>query len=134
VLILTFEDDGEMHPTELVTIYVYEPGGRPEMEIVVPLPEVVTLPGLRVNVQVPVAGNPLNATLPVATEHVGWVIVPTTGAAGVCKIVTEVAAVVIPQPPEAAIEYLTEYVPAVLVAGVIVPVEGLIDKPAGFDE
>jgi hypothetical protein len=38
---------------------------------------------VRVNVQVPVDGNELNATLPVATEHVGWVIVPTTGAVGV---------------------------------------------------
>jgi hypothetical protein len=33
-------------------------------------------------VHVPVAGNPLNATLPVPTLQVGWVIVPTVGAIG----------------------------------------------------
>jgi hypothetical protein len=39
------------------------------------------LPGLIVHV--PVAGKPLNATLPVPTLQVGWVIVPTVGAVGV---------------------------------------------------
>ena len=28
-------------------------------------------------------GRPLRITLPVASEHVGWVTVPTTGAVGV---------------------------------------------------
>jgi len=32
-------------------------------------------------VQLP-EGSPLNATLPVAKAHVGWVMVPTIGAAG----------------------------------------------------
>ena len=36
-----------------------------------------------VTVQVPDAGNPLKATLPVAVVQVGWVMVPTTGADGV---------------------------------------------------
>jgi hypothetical protein len=31
---------------------------------------------------VPDAGNPVNVTLPVETEHVGWIIVPITGAGG----------------------------------------------------
>lgn len=44
-----------------------------------PVPDVVP-PGDRVNVHVPDEGNPLSATDPVATVHVGWVIVPTTGA------------------------------------------------------
>jgi hypothetical protein len=39
--------------------------------------------GVLVNVHVPAAGKPLNVTLPVATEHVGCVIVPTTGGVGV---------------------------------------------------
>ncbi len=39
-------------------------------------------PGVRVNVQLPVAGNPFNTTLPVDTVQVGWVIVPTVGAVG----------------------------------------------------
>ena len=46
------------------------------------MPVLVTLPGVLVNVQVPVAGKPLKATLPVATLHVGCVIVPTVGAEG----------------------------------------------------
>ena len=33
-------------------------------------------------VHVPAAGNPLRATLPVATLQVGCVIAPTTGAVG----------------------------------------------------
>ena len=41
------------------------------------------VPGKRVNVQVPDEGNPFNITLPVGTEHVGWVITPGTGAGGV---------------------------------------------------
>ena len=32
------------------------------------------------SVHVPEEGNPLSATLPVATVQVGWVIAPTTGA------------------------------------------------------
>ena len=58
-----------------------------------PVPVVVTAPGLRVNVHVPDAGNPLSATDPVATAQVGWVIVPTVGAAGVagCALITTLA-------------------------------------------
>jgi hypothetical protein len=52
------------------------------MVLLVPVPVVITPPGLRVNVHVPVEGNPLNTTLPVGTKHVGWVLVPTTGAEG----------------------------------------------------
>ena len=40
-------------------------------------------PGDLVNVQVPDDGNPFNTTLPVATLHVGCVIVPGVGAVGV---------------------------------------------------
>ena len=53
---------------------------RFEIVTVVPVPDIA--PGLIV--QVPVAGKPLNGTLPVATVHVGCVIVPTIGAVGVC--------------------------------------------------
>jgi hypothetical protein len=49
----------------------------------VPVPVVVVPPGVLVNVQVPVAGKPFNTTLPVATSHVGCVMVPTAGADGV---------------------------------------------------
>ena len=53
------------------------------MVVVVPVPVVVTPPGLRVKVQVPVAGNPDKSTLPVASKQVGWVIFPMVGAGGV---------------------------------------------------
>ena len=55
--------------------------------VVVPVPDFVD-PPVAVTVHVPVAGNPLNSTLPVATLHVGWVIVPTVGAAGTALTVT----------------------------------------------
>ena len=47
----------------------------------------VMVPGFIV--QLP-AGNPLSTTLPVATAHVGCIIVPTTGAVGVtgCALTT----------------------------------------------
>ena len=49
---------------------------------VVPVPLIVVEPTDSFTVQVPVTGNPLKATLPVAVEHVGWVIAPTVGAVG----------------------------------------------------
>jgi hypothetical protein len=51
--------------------------------VLVPVPIVVTVPGYRISVQVPDEGKPNNKTLPVATVHVGGVIVPTEGAAGI---------------------------------------------------
>jgi len=48
----------------------------------VPVPVVVVPPGVLVRVQLPVEGSPFNTTLPVATEQVGWVIVPIVGAVG----------------------------------------------------
>jgi hypothetical protein len=39
--------------------------------VLVPVPVLVTLPGVLVNVHVPVAGKPLKATLPVAKLQVG---------------------------------------------------------------
>ena len=63
------------------------PAARPEIVVLIPVPFVVTAPGLRVNVHVPLEGNPFNTTLPVATAQVGWVMVPITGAAGVAGCV-----------------------------------------------
>jgi hypothetical protein len=61
--------------------------------VLVPVPEVIVPPGVLVNVHVPVEGRPLNKTLPVAEAHVGWVIVPATGADGVtgCALMTTLA-------------------------------------------
>jgi hypothetical protein len=46
------------------------------------VPEFVLLPGVLVMVHVPDEGKPLNATLPVATEHVGCVTAPVMGVEG----------------------------------------------------
>lgn len=46
-------------------------------------PEIVAPPGFAVTVHTPEFGKPLKSTLPVATEHVGCVIVPIAGAEGV---------------------------------------------------
>ena len=52
------------------------------MVVLVPDPLVVVPPGVLTKVQLPVAGKPLNTTLPVATEQDGWVMVTTVGAIG----------------------------------------------------
>ena len=55
--------------------------------MLVPVPFVVIFPGDLVRVHEPEAGNPFSSTLPVGTEQVGWVMVPTTGAPGTPGIV-----------------------------------------------
>jgi hypothetical protein len=69
---------------------VYVPAIKPDIVVLVPVPVVVDPPGVQVSVHVPLEGNPLKTALPVATVHVGWVIVPTTGADGVtgCTLIT----------------------------------------------
>jgi hypothetical protein len=78
-MMITLDDGDEIHPTELVTVKLYVPVASPETIVPAPVPDIA--PGLIV--QVPIDGNPLNTTLPVDTEHVGCVIVPGAGAAGV---------------------------------------------------
>ena len=71
------------------------PADKPLKVPVVPVPVVVEPPGDAVTVQLPPAGKPLNATLPVATAHVVWVTDPVLGADGVAGcvfIVTELDA------------------------------------------
>ncbi len=53
-------------------------------------------------------------------------------AVGAAVIVTLAVVLTAEQPPEAAIVYVTVYVPAVLVLGVIAPVLALIPKPDGL--
>jgi hypothetical protein len=65
-LITTLADAGEVHPAAVVTVKLYVPVARPEIVVLVPVPEID--PGLIV--QLP-AGNPLRTTLPVARAHVG---------------------------------------------------------------
>jgi hypothetical protein len=81
-LITIFAEAKEVHPVALVTVYVYVPAVNPE--IVYDVPEPAIAPGLRIHVP---AGKPFNITLPVATEQVGWVIVPAIGAFGTALMV-----------------------------------------------
>ena len=78
VLMTTLADVGEVHPAALVTVKLCVPVAKPERVVLVPDP--VIPPGLIV--QVPEAGSPLKATLPVAVPQVGWVMAPTVGADG----------------------------------------------------
>jgi hypothetical protein len=77
-IITAFNEAVEVHPAALVTVKFIVPGASPEIVLLVPVP--VTPPGLMV--QVPLAGKPVNTTLPVETVHVGWVMVPINGADG----------------------------------------------------
>jgi hypothetical protein len=92
-LIIALPDAEEVHPTAFVTVKVNVPAGIPDTVVLVPVAELEIPPGVLVRVQVPVAGNPFRTALPVATAHVGWVIVPIVGAAGVdgCELITALA-------------------------------------------
>ena len=70
-LITTLPDAEDMHPEAFVTVKVYVPAARPDIDVLVPVPVAVVPPGVLVNVHVPDDGKPLNATPPVATVHVG---------------------------------------------------------------
>ena len=69
-----------MQPKSLVTEKEYVSAGNPLKIVVNPVPVVVNPLGIVVIVQVPDAGNPDKATLPVDKAQVGCVIVPTIGA------------------------------------------------------
>jgi hypothetical protein len=58
------------------------PDNRPDITVLVPVPEVIILPGDLVSVQLPDEGKPFNVTLPVDTKQVGCVIRPIVGAVG----------------------------------------------------
>jgi hypothetical protein len=68
----------ETHPASLVTLKRYVFGIKLDMVIVLPVP--VIAPGLIVHVP---EGNPLNCTLPVATEQEGCITASTLGTEGV---------------------------------------------------
>ena len=71
-MIITSADDGDMHPSEFVTLNVYVvPAIRPVMVLVAVLPVTVIPAGLLVIVQLSGEGNPLNSTEPVDIVQVG---------------------------------------------------------------
>jgi hypothetical protein len=82
-MMTTFADGNDVQPPDTDTVKLYVPAAR--LVIVVLLPDPAIAPGLIV--QVPVAGNPFNKTLPVGDAHEeGWVIVPIAGADGVSVV------------------------------------------------
>lgn len=80
---IIFADAGDMHPEELVTAKVNVPVGSPDIAELVPVPVVTDPPGDPASVHVPDAGKSFKITLPVARTHVGCVIEPIVGAAGI---------------------------------------------------
>jgi hypothetical protein len=76
---ITSADGRDIHPAALVTVKLYVPGLRFEIVVLVPVPAIA--PGLIIHV--PVAGRPLNTTLPnVEIQEEGCVTVPTIGGVG----------------------------------------------------
>ena len=102
-IIVTLPDEGDVHPSEFVTLNVYVvPAKRALMIIVGVLPVNVIPAGLLVIVQLG-EGNPLNSTEPVDIVQVGWTGVPIPGAAGTANMVTDVVTGTVGQPPDAGI-------------------------------
>ena len=81
--ITTLADNAETQVAKLVTVKLYVPVASPEIVVLVPVPVRVNPPVYLVRVHSPVEGSPNSSTEPVATEHVGGVIVPIEGAGGV---------------------------------------------------
>jgi len=81
--ITTLAEGADMQPEALVTAKLYIPVARSEIVVLVPVPEDCIVPGYRVIIHIPVAGRPVNSTVPVDNVHVGGVIVPTNGAVGI---------------------------------------------------
>jgi hypothetical protein len=100
------------------------------MVVLVPVPVVVTAPGLVVTVHVPVAGKPVNTTLAVVVVQVGCVNVPNSGAVGAPAkvfIVTDVEATEVHVPSLTVKVYVEP--PAKPVNVVVVPVPVAVTPP-----
>lgn len=100
---------------------VYVPSSRLVKVVLVPVPVLLTDPGLLVTVHVPVDGNPSSTTLPVDNSHVGWVIAPITGGSGIGLTVKLYVAVVGEQGDPSGLSVVTLIsitLPASAIAGV----------------
>ena len=75
-------DAPEVQLDELVTVKVYVFAAKQLNVTVGPVPVRVVPPGSAVTVQLPVEGNPLKFTLPVAKEQVGCVMFTISGVGG----------------------------------------------------
>jgi len=128
-LITTVPVDPEVHPAAFVTVKVYDPpAGNPDAVKVVPVPVFVIAPGFLVSVHVPDEGKPLNATLPLDTEHVGCVIVPNVGVvAAIGELITT-----FPDDPDVHPDTVTVYVYVPVASPdmvVLVPVPVVVTLP-----
>lgn len=74
----------------MVTVNVYIPSGIPVIVVVVPVPVLITEPGVLLTVHVPVEGNPMSTTLPVDDAQVGCVTDSILGSRGIggCSLIT----------------------------------------------
>ena len=79
----------------------------------VPIPARIVPPGYIVTLHVPDAGSPARETLPVATEQLGCVTVPITGAVGVGGCVVTVAETDATEVQPNELVIVNVYVPAV---------------------
>ena len=102
-------DDGDISPVELLMV---KPAGA-------------------LNVPPVYAFVPVNVTGAEATVVQKGVPVYEMIAVGTAVITTVEVVVTAAHPLVAGVVYVTVYVPAVLVDGMIAPVEGVIDNPAG---
>ena len=105
--IVTLTEGVDTQPFKEVAVKVNVPAGIDVITVEVPFPVDVTNPGLRVTIQSPVAGRPVNATLPVDEKQLVCVMAPGIGADGVLAIVTEVVAITTPHPPVATMVLVT---------------------------
>ena len=101
--IITFAVGSEVHPVSAVTVKLYVPGIRFVTIVLKPVPAID--PGLIVHV--PLAGSPLNATLPVgAVQEEGWVVKPSIGIVGVGEVIVVFTPAPEAQPPTEIVRLL----------------------------
>ena len=99
----TFAVGCEVHPVSAVTVKLYVPGIRFVTVVLKPVPAID--PGLIVHV--PLAGSPLNSTLPVgAAQEEGWVNKPSDGIVGVGEVIVVFTPVPEAQPPTEIVRLL----------------------------
>lgn len=102
-----------------------------------PVPFVAVPPGVRVNVQVPVEGNPFSTTLPVSVVQVRLVIAPITGGEGLAFTVNVYVAVAgVQGRPDglSVVTVMTIVLPASSGAGVYENVKGDVPEEDGLSD
>jgi hypothetical protein len=136
-VITIFADGADKQPDELVSVKLCVPAGSPEIIADIPAPVNETLSGYRVSIHVPVTGNPLSPTLPVANAQAGCVIVPIFGSEGIeftVSIKVVVAAAHGTPNGLSVVNVISTIFPASPVAGVYVNVNGDVLNIAGLTE